>query len=309
LVFESWNNFCMATPDRSVDQSLPGEVPAFPDFMLPGLAAGNVGVFSSSPDVSKASLALTFAVAVAKGQEVATILGAPVARTTPERVMFISTRDGNETFLVRLQAIWRRVSGDAAQPVAASNLVLAAIADDRFDLRNPPTASNLARSIFSTKCAFVVIDSLEGLHPGNPDNIDSLAEILAALTGVANLTNAAILLLHDGPAPTRLSGGALALTPASAHVLGRLPFAASLNLMTPEEAQGLTDPDRPMTVADEDKAGMRRQYVRYSVDLADNSDTLPEDIWYRFGADGIPVRATLRKISGQPLGRLRSVQR
>jgi hypothetical protein len=295
----------MATPDRSIDQSVPDEVPVLPDFMLPGLAAGTVGVFSSSPDIPKASLALTFALAVANGQEVATVLGAPVARKARERVMFISTRDGNETSLARLQAIWQRVSGDAAQPVAASNLVLAAITDDRFDLRTPRTASNLAHSISSTKCAFVVIDSLDGLRPGNPDNIDGLAELLAALTDVANLTSAAILLLHDGPPAVRPPGGAL--KPASAHVLGRLPFAASLNPMTPEEAQRVTDPDRPMTVAD--KAEMRRQYVRYSVDSADDSDTLPEDIWYRLGADGVPVRATLRQISGSPLGRLHTLPR
>ena len=255
-------------------------------------------MLSSSPDVPKSALALIFAFGVAEGPPVAGVLGVPIASSRPQSTLFLSTRDTSDTVQLRLNAIMRRLGSAADAAFAPKNLYLGQPGIDGFDIRRLSDACALKNDLLRLDARLAVVDCLDGVHSADPKDAEQMLDVLGAFESVASDTGAAILLLQAIPTPTS------AMRPArnaAEEIAARVPFAASLVPMPLREAKGLSDPDRPMSIADCDKDEMRRHYVRYSVSKSEFCET-PADIWYRYGVDGIPVSAGLASTSRSRAG-------
>lgn len=155
------------------------------EWIVDGLfSAGSLSLVVGEGGAKKTWLCLDMATAVARGEP---WLDRP---TTPGPVLIVDEESGNRRLSERLGKVLRGHGADEFTPINFLSL-------SQFDFGNPADVGELDRFIQETKAHLVIIDALADVMPGRDENaVKDVQPIFLALRRVAELTQAAIVLIH-----------------------------------------------------------------------------------------------------------------
>lgn len=165
------------------------EAPEDPDWVLPGLPGGAVGVLAGEPGVGKSWLALELSLEVAVG---APALGVAVATGSPARAVYLTSEDAPPVLRARLHAVARAVPGLAERLMDSGDLRIFEVAG--ANLADPRHSAEIARA--GSGARLLVFDTLSRFHAGDENSREGAARVMRALEKLARETGAAVLALH-----------------------------------------------------------------------------------------------------------------
>lgn len=148
------------------------------------LEAASVTVLVGDGGTGKTWAALDLAANVALGRA---WMGRAV---TGGPVLMVDEESGRRRILRRMGKVLRAVNGNASTPLHCVSL-------NRFDLRDAPSANQLAGLIIQLQARLVIIDALADIMPGADENaVRDVLPAMQALRQIAELTGAALVVIH-----------------------------------------------------------------------------------------------------------------
>jgi RecA-family ATPase len=190
--------------------------PGTPDFVLPGLEAGEVSMLVSPGGTGKSWWALLSAISTATGLD---LLGLKALGAAPKRarVRYISFEDTREVLRRRMFAIGQAYSPMLNQKALdhLSNMMVTTTHYGRYDLLKlnldaesdgllDDHTQGLVDAV--SGCRLAVIDTLSQSHSGDENNTAAMARLVGNLQHLARTTGAAILVLHHTSKGAALNG-------------------------------------------------------------------------------------------------------
>lgn len=189
--------------------------PTTPDFVLPGLEAGEVAMLVSPGGAGKSWWSLLSAISTATGLD---LLGLKALGAAPKlgKVRYISFEDTREVLARRMFAIGQAYSQMLNQKALdhLSNLLVTTTHYGRYDLLkldldgDSEGLDDHSQALLDalTGCRLAVIDTLSQSHSGDENNTAAMARLVGNLQHLARKTGAAILVLHHTSKGAALNG-------------------------------------------------------------------------------------------------------
>lgn len=147
------------------------------------ISAGSVSLFYGEPGSKKTYALLSMAVCVALGKS---WLGFTV---TPRKVLIIDEESGERRLTLRLGAAIRGELGNEDIPIEFVSLA-------QFKLDSKEDPKELEQLIKDTGAGLVIIDALTDIMDGDENSKQDTQPIFTRLRGIAERTNAAIIIIH-----------------------------------------------------------------------------------------------------------------
>ena len=224
--------------------SIAAERPPDIDFVLPGLAAGTVGVVCSPGGTGKSMLLLSTVLSVGTGRDVGHIWG-----TDPRsgRAVYIGLEDPTEILSLRLHEILSYASPDELDH-AAQNCVVLPVYGQGWGIVIGTPQGVLQSSRFEATAAaltamqprLIVIDTFNRALGGADENSNAdVGQVLAVLENLARASGAAILLAHhvSKSAMRDGSGSEQHASRGASALIDNARWMATLSTMSPDEAK------------------------------------------------------------------------
>jgi hypothetical protein len=148
------------------------------------LAESTVSLIVGKPGSKKTWVLIDLCVAVAQGEKWINYT------TTAAPVLIIDEESGNKSVLRRLGAAMRGHEANADLNVSFITL-------EHIDMRQPDDIEAIEALIIQTGARLVIIDALADIMPGGDENaVQFVQPVFMALRGIAERTNACIMLVH-----------------------------------------------------------------------------------------------------------------
>ena len=284
----------IVNPDRAWE----GETPP-PDFVIPGLEVGTVGIFIATGGSGKSNLAIALCRDIAIGKDLLKLTGKAgpnpfvPAPQTQGTAVYVTKEETPNQVTRRTQALAKKMEFDDIKLVKKHMGVVCI--SGYVDLLHDREAAiallkRLATEAVAVGARLLVIDTMRRFHTGEEISSEAMAQVLEALEEIARDTGAAVLILHHCNKQSVLMGSAdsAAAARGSTTITDNARFVMYASRMTAEESAGWLDGG--MDIQPEDAW----RYVRVGVAKCNYAAPIPER-WYISGEHGTLTPISLVK--------------
>jgi|JRYH01.1.fsa_nt_gb RecA-family ATPase len=220
------------------------------DFVLPGLAAGTVGIVVSPGGTGKSMLLLSTVLAVAMGRDVGRIWGSD---PTAGKTCYIGLEDPEDVLKIRLHDLLSYASADELDLAADQASFLPAfgrgwsvVSKTPQGIITSPRFEATAAALTAARPRLIVIDTFNRALGGADENSNGdVGQVLAVLEGLARTSGAAIVLAHHVSKASMRdgSGSEQHASRGASALVDNARWMAALSVMTPDDAakRGIED--------------------------------------------------------------------
>lgn len=247
-------------------------VPVPFDFVLPGFVAGTVGGLVSPGGVGKSTFALLAAASIAGS--VAGVDMLDLGIKSHGQVAFWAAEDPENAIHHRLHALGTHLTLEQREAIS-ENISLLPCLGQGADIMDNEWLSEIEESAKGTR--LLILDTLTRFHSLDENTASDAKKIMAALEGVAQRTNCAILYLHHVNKSAAMSGMADLQQAArgSSVFVDNARWLAFVAGMSAAEAKdyGISDDERSF-------------YLRFNISKQNYSSPVP-DKWLKRHSGGV----------------------
>lgn len=262
--------------------------PLPPDYVLPGLLAGTVGMLFSAGGNGKSTFLLEASMAVACRVEGGDILGLRPQKTG--RVVYFNAEDPESEIVRRVHFMGKYLT-PAAQSSIADSLEIEPIIGKRLNIVD---AQSLKAIIEFTKGSrLIVFDTLSRIHNLDENSAGDMGKLMGALEHLATETGASVVFAHHVSKSAARDGQQdQGHASRGSSLLGdNARWASALSRMSVEESTKYSGVSEGAHPADDT---YHRRYVRLSLPKANYIKETP-DLWFERVEGGVLVPANLER--------------
>lgn len=162
--------------------------PPPPDFVLPGLRLGSVGMLSGPGGIGKSMLALQIAIDVSCGSNLA---GLSVG--SQGRVLLLNAEDPRDEISRRMWSAGQRLSDDE-RSLSDQNLNIISLCESDVDLMSAAWQHLIQSKALGMR--LVIVDTLRALHKLNERTPEEMLSVMEYFRALCDRCKTSVLILH-----------------------------------------------------------------------------------------------------------------
>ncbi|MCA0406031.1 MAG: helicase RepA family protein [Proteobacteria bacterium] len=254
------------------------------DFVIPGLAAGTVGLLTAPGSVGKSFFALQSAIHIAA----ASISEADTLETgtvKSGRVLFLAAEDAENALWHRLHSIGTLLPHETSETLV-ENLHIVPLVGSRMNIGSDDWFNAILEAAQGSR--LVIVDTWSRVHQEDESVNAKMGPLLNRLEAIANVTRAAFLILHHVSKSVALSGAgdSTHASRGASALVDNSRFAAFLQRMNDADVREIKKL-YGIDLAEEPREYLS-QFIRYGVSKC-SYGRIPADRWFRQDTNGVLV--------------------
>lgn len=169
------------------------ETPKEPDFVLPGLVAGTVGLLTSPGGSGKSMLITEAALCVASAAANESLLRLPIDRHGP--VVILNAEDPVDMIHARLHQMGKFLDTDTRHSLVEKTVIEALYGKGR-NILDQKWQKELLDLLIRNNARLCVFDTLSRCHTADENSNSEMSKVMSILESIARESGTAIVLVH-----------------------------------------------------------------------------------------------------------------